>query len=497
MYYSSGIAIARFIYSGNYCNISCNEQNPLCCLYIHSKLSSKPIKLVCYLPFVQQSKYPAPIEPPASNGCIVRSWGPGRHWSTGGREVNAPNNNTDVFDNTLLTPTPMTSLAFATHKIGCAIALPSCHLALSSTGQTVTSPHSTIEECSMTSEAGGFSEEMTPIAGNLSAFNKTFATDLSYSFSVPQHSSPKGKNPFSPLFAHNIGSPAALSALNPNIGLPEKIKHHPNPYGNPDGNHRKGISLKTIDKENDFWEVFDHSNVAVPTYPSLRSHKGTEPRFTNVMRAKWAHICRNFHRIRQRRSRAVLTARELQRDVKTNEEQMLFSIAALRDNFVLSQASPHGTADETFELGPVTVPLKQITIPSPLKLKSVGYLKCKQRKEWDARRSRKKKSKFKFMSKTCKVPKPEAEKIMNSFGGKSETNVPHSSYIAATAAARISTTCQGKVQKCSRKQAERSLNIHKSASENNLSDDEEFSENNDAIFDDLFAKAFKRSDQID
>ncbi|KAK3760802.1 hypothetical protein RRG08_034104 [Elysia crispata] len=440
-----------------------------------------------FLDLTLRNKYPGHIEPPVSSGHIVRSFGPRRLWSTddGGPEVLTvcPNDLSDV------SVIPMSTLALAAHNLGSAMAPTHQQTLETVTEQSILSSQTVGEQ---TFDAQLYSKDITPIPENSLALNGTYETDANGSILIPKHSSPQGNKSFLPLFSPCISSPGAVSAIEENLSSPEKVKRPINPYGLPNCYKRNKASSETFDWEAT-WGSSDLSHAKNVSY----RQRGLEPRFTAFVQLKLTQCKKRFHRLGQRMSSVHPTSRDLQNDVKANEEQMLFSIAALRDQCFSSSESQCGNTQPAFQLGPVAVPLKNmnysINDASQRALQLPEQCKNRQHRVLNARPSRKRRWKF-FSTKASRETKFHERKSHRVEALKKEKRDTYLTFsITPTSFDKPLKEFGHRIQKdYSKGQFENSRKMGQSPTELTFNDDEDFNESYNAMFDELFTKATKR-----
>ncbi|GFR67616.1 hypothetical protein ElyMa_002003800 [Elysia marginata] len=415
-----------------------------------------------YLDLALRTKYPAHIEPPLSSGRIVHSVGH-IHKMLNSNFLNETSS------------APMCSLALATHNIGCAMAS-NPHPPIESQAQQLIAAPKTKDS---RPETKSCSIKSAPIPKNLTSLDATFSTDVSDWSMAPLHSSPQESKSFVPLFCPAIGSPPSNSAIEHKEEVSEKIKRPSNPYGMPAHKSRKTTHSTSSGRTPSVSGSFGESSAT--NFP-LSSFTGLQPRFATFVKIKWARFYDRFCRLRQGRFRAPrLTSRDLQHDVKVNEEQMLFSISALRDQLLSSHLSTSsGSTGEEFELGPVSVPLWNIR-PSSQK---TGRFK-NEREERCLYHTRPGMYRFQFLSDLPKATATASQAKKNNANSDPATIFE----------VKKKTSCRIKLVNSAvrgREQVYPKQNIVKSASEATLSDDEDFNENCTANFEELFAMAEER-----
>ncbi|RUS91266.1 hypothetical protein EGW08_000978 [Elysia chlorotica] len=424
-----------------------------------------------YLDVSLRSKYPTHVEPPFSRGHVVHSFGPLWFNDVRGSQV------LGMCPNTLSETSgkPISTLSRATHKIGSAMIHNQSPDKV--TGESILSEQTMGEQ---ESDTQAHTDDITPIPEISLGLNGTFETQVTDSILVPKHSSPQGSKPFLPLFSQSFSSPEPASVIE---SPPEKVKRPMNPYGVPNNTSDTTFS-ETSDQ--DTIQCSPHSSNATNATHSLITYRqrGHKPRFSAFVRIKWAESKERIYRLRTRARSAEPTSRDLQRDVKTNEDRMLYSIAALRNQLVSSYISQYGNTEQSFELGPVAVPLRQMRssmdTPSHIALRIPNFYSDKRRMELGTRPSRKRRWKLKFFSSNVGV-----HDNRSAFKASRETLFGSS---ATTTADRISLGRRAK--KDSRN--ENNVRTQISASNYTLNNDENFKENYTAMFDNLFEKANKR-----
>lgn len=415
-----------------------------------------------YLDLTLRTKYPAYAEPPRSKGQMVRSFGHQGNLSFKSRPGAQSESSLEPI---------MSTMALSTYKIGYAVA----------SGRQPTSDTS-YKQSDFSPEADGrFAVESRccthDILENSSFWN---GGDLSETMKIPLHSSPHGKNSFVPLFHPAIGSPQANRAIE-DTNVFQSFKHPRNPYGVPDLTCSRETLPTSYVQGLHSCDIYSTSDT---TDFSSFAFTGLEPRFSTFVRVKWAQFRRRYHRICHKKTHVRLTSRDLQKDVKSNEEQTLFTISALRDQLISSQVSPLGNTTEVFELGPITQPLRDLNLSGnisspaiPRFLKGVKRLHRKKRKSRLLKKQHESKTPFK------RSKYPTSQKTQRSTFWQSKRSISEISKQLETRPA------QGSV---SQKQPEPSSFVLKSASNATLSDEEDYSERYLDNFDELFANAENR-----